>query len=75
MAVPKAPKGIKLTEEQKREGYWVEDCEDRVLVWHGKNQIALLYRSPDINRKVQRVVEEKRRQLKEVEEKTGWKPN
>ena len=75
MATQSTSKVIRLTKEQKKEGYWVEDCEDRVLVWHGKNQIALLYRSPDINRKVQRVVEEKRRQLKEVEEKTGWKPN
>ena len=65
---------IKLTEEQEREGYWVE-CEgsDRVLVWHRKNQIALLYISPDINKKVQDVIERRRRELKEVEEKTGWK--
>ena len=66
---------IKLTEEQEKEGYWAE-CEgyDRVLVWHRKNQIALLYTSPDINKKVQDVVERRRRELKEVEEKTGWKP-
>lgn len=64
---------LKLTDEQARGGYWVEDCEDRVLVWHKKNQIALLYKSPDIEHKVQEVVEKRRKQLKEVEEKTGWK--
>lgn len=65
---------VRLTEEQEREGYWVERMEDRVLVWHKKNQIALLYWSDDIERKVQEVVEKRRKQLKEVEEKTGWKP-
>jgi Zn-finger protein len=64
---------ITLTEEHEKEGYHVEDCEDRVLVWHKKNQTALLYRSPDIDRKVQEVVEKRRKELKEVEEKTGWK--
>jgi hypothetical protein len=41
----------RLTSEQEKEGYWVEGCEDRVLVWHKKNQIALLYKSPDIEHK------------------------
>jgi len=45
-----------------------------VLVWHKKNQIALLYKSPDIEH-VQEVVEKRRKELKEVEEKTGWKQN
>ena len=62
-----------LAKEHEKEGYWVEDCEDRVLVWHKKNQIALLYRSPDIDRKVQETIERRRKELKEVEEKTGWK--
>ena len=74
MTVQKPPE-IKLNEEQQKEGYWVEPVEDRVLVWHHKSQIALLYVSPDINRKVQDVVERRRKQLKEVEEKTGWKAN
>lgn len=64
-----------LTEEQKREGYRVGDCEDRVLVWHKKNQIALLYKSPDIDQKVQETIGRRRKELKEVEEKAGWKAN
>jgi len=64
---------IKLTPEQEKEEYWVEECQDRVLVWHKKNQIALLYKSPDIGRKVQETVERRRKELKAVEEKTGWK--
>jgi hypothetical protein len=66
-------KTIELTEEQKKEGYWVEGCEDRMLVWHKKNQIALLYKSPDIDQKVQETIERRRKELKEIEEKTGWK--
>ncbi len=65
---------VALTEEQKKEGYWVEASGSYVLVWHQKNQIALLYHSPDVARKVQDVVERRRKELKEVEEKTGWKP-
>ena len=38
---------ITLTEEQEREGYGVENCEDRALVWHKENQITLLHWSPD----------------------------
>ena len=71
----KASEAIKLTEEQKNEGYWVEMSRDDVLVWHRNNQIAFLCCSQDINQKVQDVVERRRRELKEVEEKTGWKPN
>ena len=63
----------RLTDEQEEEGYQLEDCEDRVLVWHKKNHIALLYKSPDIEHNVQEVVEKRRKELKEVEEKTGWK--
>lgn len=66
---------IRLTEEQKKEGYWVEPSGSYVLVWHHKNQIALLLASPDINRKVKDVIERRQKELKEVEEKTGWKPN
>ncbi|OIP27727.1 MAG: hypothetical protein COT13_00435 [Chloroflexi bacterium CG08_land_8_20_14_0_20_45_12] len=64
---------IKLTEEQEKEGYGIEREGDRVLVWHKKNQIALLYSSPDIGKKVQDVVKKRRRELQEVYEKTGWK--
>ena len=75
MATEKILDKVRLTEEQEKEGYWTEVCQDRVLVWHKKNQIALLLYSPDINRKVQEVVEGRRKELKEVEEKTGWKPD
>ena len=64
----------KLTEEQQKEGYWVEEAGSNTLVWHRNNQIALLSTSPDIDRKVQDVVEKRGKELKEVEEKTGWKP-
>lgn len=65
---------IKLTEEQRSEGFWVEQSGENILVWHHNNQIALLLPSSDINRKVQQVIERKRAELKEIEEKTGWKP-
>jgi len=73
MVARKLSEVAKLTEEQEKEGYWVEDCQDRVLVWHKKNQIALLYKSPDIDRKVQETIERRRKEFREVEEKTGWK--
>ena len=56
-----------LTEEQKKEGYWTEEIEDRVLVWHNKNQIALLYKTGDIVKKVQDVVERRREQLRSIQ--------
>jgi len=64
----------RLTDEQKKEGYWVELSRNNVMVWHHKTQIALLCRSPDIDHKVQEVVQRRRKELKGVEEKTGWKP-
>ncbi|HEY92516.1 MAG TPA: hypothetical protein G4O17_02075 [Dehalococcoidia bacterium] len=63
----------RLTDDQEKEGYRVEGCEDRVLVWHKQNRIALPYKSPDINQKVQETIERRRREFMEVEEKTGWK--
>ncbi|MFC1919772.1 hypothetical protein ACFLWX_03165 [Chloroflexota bacterium] len=66
---------IRLTKQQQKEGYWVEKSCNNALVWHDNNQIALLCSSPDINRKVRDVVEKRRKELKEVEEKTGWKPD
>jgi len=48
----------------------------KIECWCGiKNQIALLYKSPDIEHKVQEVVEKERKQLEEVKQQTGWKPN
>ena len=63
---------VKLTEEQHKEGYWVERSGSSVLLWHHQNQIALLWSSPDVERKVREVIE-RRKELKEVEERTGWK--
>ena len=65
---------IKLTEEQQREGYRVEHSGEYVLVWHRNNQIALLLSTADIARKAHDTIETKRAELKEVERKTGWKP-
>jgi len=53
----------------------VEQSGDNVMIWHNKNQIALLCSSPDMQRKVQDVGERRRKELKQVEEKTGWKPS
>jgi hypothetical protein len=75
MVVTEDPgQSIRLTEEQRKEGFWVERSGDLVTVWHDKNQIALLLSSPNINEKVQDIIERKRKDHKEVEEKTGWKP-
>lgn len=62
-----------LNEAYQKKGYWVEESGDYVLVWHRKNQIALLAMSPDIDRKVAETVERRIKELKEIEEKTGWK--
>ena len=72
-----APKGnvVKLTEEQKKEGYRVELSGEYVLVWHRNNQVALLRFTPDIQDKVHSIVEKRRQELREVEEATGWKAN
>jgi len=64
---------IELTEEQKREGFWIEILEDRVLVWHKKNQLALLLASPDIQERVQEFIQRKRQEFKELEAKPGYK--
>jgi len=53
----------------------VEQSGSTVLVWHHKNQVALLLSSPDIERRVHEVIDRKRRELTELEEKTGWKPS
>jgi|GEM_PF-1186292 hypothetical protein len=65
---------IKLTDEQQKEGFWVEQSGENILVWHHNNQIALLLPSGDIERKVQEVIEQRRAELKEIEERTGWRP-
>ena len=66
---------IKLTEQQKKEGYRVEQSGNGVSVWHHDNQIAFLLNSRNIDRKVQKVVERRRQEIKEVEEQTDWKPD
>lgn len=74
MAGGQVSKGkVKLTQEQEHEGYWVEEDAGNVLVWHNKNQIALLLGSADIERKAREVVEKRRKELREVEARTGWK--
>ncbi len=70
----KSSSEIRLTPDQKREGYWIQESFGNLQVWHRKNQIALLLITPDINEKLRDVVERRRRELKDVEEKTGWKP-
>ncbi len=63
-----------LTPEQERQGYWTERNDQYVLVWHDKNQIALLIDSPDIREKVQQTVARREKDLEEVFQKTGWRP-
>lgn len=63
-----------LTPDQTAEGYSVVAANGYVQVWHYRNQIALLLPSDDLAAKVNDVIERRRRTLKEVEEKTGWKP-
>jgi len=65
---------VKLTKEQENEGYRVELSGGNVLVWHHQNQIAFLLSSPDMECRVHEVVEKSRKEFKEIEEKTGWKP-
>lgn len=64
---------ISLTEEQKKEGYRVEVHDNRVLVWHRQNQIALLLASPDIESRVRDLIERRRSRLKEIEARTGYR--
>ncbi len=71
----KVSTNVKLTKEQEKEDYRVELSGGNVQVWHHQNQIALLLPSPDIERRVYEVIDRKRRELKELEEKTGWKPS
>ena len=76
MAVQPVPiTSIKLTTEQEKEGYWLEERQDRLMMWHKKNQIDLLNKSPGIGRKVQETIERRRSEPKKIEEKTGWKSN
>ncbi|MCH9036840.1 MAG: hypothetical protein IH860_05940 [Chloroflexi bacterium] len=62
-----------LKEDQIKEGYWVQETFGNLQVWHHKNQIALLIITDDIETKVQDVVEQRRKELDEVYEKTGWR--
>ena len=64
---------IKIKEAYQKKGYWAERFEDYVLVWHRNNQIALLANSSDIERQIEEVVGRRIRELREIEEKTGWK--
>ncbi len=64
-----------LNPEQQALGYWVERTKESILVWHGKNNIACLLPTGNVLEKVQGVVTRRIEQLKEVEAKTGWKPD
>jgi hypothetical protein len=33
----------RLADGQEKEGYWIEDCEDRVLVWHSATAKAAVF--------------------------------
>lgn len=63
-----------LAPEQTAEGYRVAEVNGNIQVWHGKGQIALLLPAADLAARVNDVIERRRRMLKEIEEKTGWKP-
>jgi len=55
---------VNLTDEQEKEGYWVEQSGNLVKVWHYKDTIALLLSSSDIHHKVQDVVERRKTELR-----------
>ena len=46
-----------LTKKQENKGYQVEPAGDYVLIWHHKNQIGLLLKTPDIAERVRALVE------------------
>ncbi len=46
-----------LTNAQKDKGYLIELKDDYVLLWHNKNQIGLLVKTPDVARRAQTLVE------------------
>jgi len=60
---------IKLTKEQKEEGYWVEQDGNLVTVWYNRKQVALLLFSPNINEKIQAIVERNKREFEEAQER------
>lgn len=62
--MPMKPEVVKLTENQKRDGYRAERLGDSVLVWHKNTRIAVFPYSLDINHRVQQLLERRRRQLK-----------
>ena len=59
---------VNLSDEQEKDGFWIEQSGNLVKVWHHNNAIALLLLSSDIYRKVQDVVERKRRELRKIDE-------
>jgi len=66
---------VKLSDEQEKEGFWVEQREGNYLVWHHDNQIAFFLFSPDIERRVEKLIERHRKDFREIEKKTGWRPS
>ena len=57
---------IKLTHEQKMEGYWIEWSGDLVFVWQHNNQVAMLLATPNIQDKVQDVINRHRVEDKDL---------
>ncbi|MFN8534436.1 MAG: hypothetical protein U0556_12925 [Dehalococcoidia bacterium] len=62
-----------LTDEQAQAYYRLFVEGDYVQVWHGNTQIGLLLNREGVQDKARQIVERRRRELREVEEKTGWK--
>jgi hypothetical protein len=64
----------KLLPEQEAEGYSIEMAEGNILIWHKNTQIALLLNREGVEERARQLVEKRRQELREVSEKTGWKP-
>lgn len=70
-AAPKKPEIVRLTEEQKKEGFRVERRGNSVLVLHRNKWIGLFPYARDIDHIVQQVVERRRSKLKESIDKNA----
>jgi hypothetical protein len=55
---------VNLSDEQEKDGFWIEQSGNLVKVWHHNNAIALLLLSSDIYRKVHDVVERRKTELR-----------
>lgn len=57
---------IKLTQSQKSEGYWIERSGNLVSIWRHNTQIAVLLATPNIQDKVQDVINRHRSEDKDL---------